>query len=95
MYLKYDHSPSLPYIAGTEHVGLSPTRLTLALAPSAKRREAFGESHEWCVAFCHSYVTLFEADFGTSCVLSCIWGTASNNLIWGNLDQNSYQVRTL
>ena len=34
-----------PYNTGTEHVGLSPTRQTL-LAPSAKRREVFGESHE-------------------------------------------------
>ena len=33
------------YYAGTEHIGLSPTRQTL-LAPSAKRREEFGESHE-------------------------------------------------
>ena len=31
--------------AGTEHVGFSPTRQTLR-APSAKRREVFGESHE-------------------------------------------------
>ena len=41
----HDHSPSHPYNAGTEHVGLSPTRQTF-LAPSAKRREMFGESHE-------------------------------------------------
>ena len=33
------------YYAGAEHVGFSPTRQTL-LAPSAKRREVFGESHE-------------------------------------------------
>ena len=39
----YDHKPSHPYYAGTEHVGFSPTRQTL-LAPSAKRREMFGES---------------------------------------------------
>ena len=32
----YDHRPSHPYNAGTEHVGFSPTRQTL-LAPSAKR----------------------------------------------------------
>ena len=31
--------------AGREHVGFSPTKQTL-LAPSAKRREVFGESHE-------------------------------------------------
>ena len=31
--------------AGRERVGFSPTRQTL-LAPSAKRREVFGESHE-------------------------------------------------
>ena len=37
--------PSHPYNAGTEHVGFSPTRQAL-LAPSAKRREVFGESHE-------------------------------------------------
>ena len=43
--LPYDHRPSHPYYAGTEHVGFSPTRQTL-LAPSAKRREVFGESHE-------------------------------------------------
>ena len=37
--------PSHPYNAGTEHVGVSPTRQTL-LAPSAKHREVSGESHE-------------------------------------------------
>ena len=37
--------PLHPYYAGTEHVGPSPTRQTL-LAPRAKRREVFGESHE-------------------------------------------------
>ena len=41
----YDHRPSHPYYAGTEHVGFSPTRQTL-LAPSAKRREVFGQSHD-------------------------------------------------
>ena len=34
-----------PYDAGTEHVGFSPTRQAL-LAPSPKRREVLGESHE-------------------------------------------------
>ena len=33
------------YYAGTEQVGFSPTRQTL-LAPSSKRREVFGESHD-------------------------------------------------
>ena len=37
--------PSHPYNGGTEHVGFPPTRQAL-LAPSAKRREVFGESHE-------------------------------------------------
>ena len=41
----YDHRPSHPYKAGKEHVGFSPTRQTF-LAPSAKRREVEGESHE-------------------------------------------------
>ncbi|CAN0422214.1 unnamed protein product, partial [Laminaria digitata] len=41
----YYHRPSHPYNAGTEHVGFSPTRQT-SLAPSAMRREVFGESHE-------------------------------------------------
>ncbi|CAM9415234.1 unnamed protein product [Laminaria digitata] len=37
---------SHPYSsAGTEHVGFSPTR-QISLAPSAKRREVFGESRE-------------------------------------------------
>ena len=40
-----DHRPSHPYNAGTEYVGLSRTRQT-SLAPSAKHREVFGESHE-------------------------------------------------
>ena len=40
----YDHRPSHPYNAGTEHVGFSSTRQTW-LARSAKRREVFGESH--------------------------------------------------
>ena len=35
--------PRIPN-ARTEHVGFSPTRQTF-LAPRAKRREAFGESH--------------------------------------------------
>ena len=43
----YDHRPSHPYKTGTEHVGFSPTRETL-LAPSAKRREVFGEWREGC-----------------------------------------------
>ena len=34
-----------PRNAGTEHVGFAPTRQT-SFAPSAKRREVFGESHE-------------------------------------------------
>ena len=41
----YDHRPSHPYYVGTELVGFPPTRQTL-LAPRAKRREVFGESHE-------------------------------------------------
>ena len=45
----YDHRPSHPYDAGTEHVGFSPTRRTF-LAPSAKRREVFGELHEGAAA---------------------------------------------
>ena len=38
--LKLSH----PHNAGTEHAGFSPTRQTL-LAPIAKRREVFNESH--------------------------------------------------
>ena len=41
----YDHGPSHPYYAGTEHAGFSQTRRTL-LASSAKRRGVFGESHK-------------------------------------------------
>ena len=41
----YDHRPSHPYNAGTKHVGFPSTRQTL-LAPSAKRRDVLGESHE-------------------------------------------------
>ena len=41
----YDHRPSHPYNVGTEHVGFSPTTHPL-LAPNAKRRQVFGESHE-------------------------------------------------
>ena len=37
--------PSHPCNTGTDHVGLSPTRQAL-LAPSAKRREVLGESHQ-------------------------------------------------
>ena len=39
------YRPSHPYYAGREHVGFSSTRYTL-FAPSAKRREVFGLSHE-------------------------------------------------
>ena len=49
----YDHRPSRPHYAGTEHVGFSPTRQTL-LAPSAKRREVFGMSG---VADSHPHIT--------------------------------------
>ena len=38
-------SPSHPYYAGTEHVGFVSTR-KISRAPSAKRCEMFGESHE-------------------------------------------------
>ena len=38
-------SHTYTYNARTEHVGFSPTRQAL-LAPSAKRREVFAESHE-------------------------------------------------
>ena len=41
-----------PYYAGTEHIGFSPTMQAL-LAPSAKRREVFGESHEGQTASFH------------------------------------------
>ena len=41
---------SLLIDARMEHVGFSPTRHT-SRAPSAKRREVFGESREWCAAF--------------------------------------------
>ena len=37
--------PRIPTIAGTEHFEFSPAKQTL-LAPSAKRREVLGESHE-------------------------------------------------
>ena len=47
----YDHRPSNPYYAGTEHVGFSPSRQTCPtrqtwLAPRVKRREVLGEPHE-------------------------------------------------
>ena len=38
-------APSHPHTAGKEHVEYSPNGRAL-LAPSAKRREVFGESHE-------------------------------------------------
>ena len=41
----YDHRPSHFNHAGMERVKVSPTRQT-ALAPSAKRRKLFGESHD-------------------------------------------------
>ena len=43
--IRCDHRPSHLCNAGTEHVGFSPTRQILR-APSAMRREVFGESHE-------------------------------------------------
>ena len=43
--------PRIPNDARTEHVVFSPTRKTL-LAPSAKRREVSGESHErWTASY--------------------------------------------
>ena len=73
-----EHRPSHPYNTGTEHVGSSPTRQKM-LAPSAKLREVFGESHEGRAA---SYLrSACEAAFGTLCVHSCIWMTASTFLI--------------
>ena len=41
----YDHRSSHSYMAGTEHVRFSPTRVIL-FAPSAKRRDVSGESLE-------------------------------------------------
>ena len=41
----YGHLPSHPCNAGTEGAGFSPTEQTL-VAPSAKRREVSGGSHE-------------------------------------------------
>ena len=41
----YDHRPSHPYNAGTEHVRFPPTTQTL-LASRAKRREVLDDSHE-------------------------------------------------
>ena len=38
--------PSHPNIVWTERVGLPPTRQAVLVAPSATRREVFGESHE-------------------------------------------------
>ena len=40
-----DRRPLCPHNVGMEHVGFSPTRQT-SHAPSAKRREVLGESHE-------------------------------------------------
>ena len=39
--------PRIPYNAGTEHVGFSPTRQTL-LAPNAKHHEMLVELREGC-----------------------------------------------
>ena len=72
----YDHRPSHSYYAGTEHVGFSPTTQTF-LAPSAKRREVFGESHEACIL----PRTARKTDFGTLCLFSCLWMTATNELL--------------
>ena len=65
-----DHSPSRPYKAGTEHVGFSSAERT-SPAPSAKRREAFGESRGRRVA---SFSTKNRLRGG----LSCVWMTAWN-----------------
>ena len=47
--------PPQPYNAGTEHVGFSPTRQAMTLlAPSAKRREVFGELHSAKNRLCSS-----------------------------------------
>ena len=69
----YGHRPSHPYYAGTEHVGFSPTRETL-LAPSTKRREVFGESHEGRTAYFQD--PLVRRTSGTLRLLSCLWMTA-------------------
>ena len=61
-----NRKPSRPYNAGTEHARFSPTRQPL-LAPSAKRREVSGESHEGCAA--SYYEPLVRR--------ACIWITAS------------------
>ena len=46
-----DCRPSHAYDAWAEHVGYSPTRQEL-FAPSAKRREVFGESHAgWAASY--------------------------------------------
>ena len=79
--------PRIPTNTGTEHVGFSPTRQT-SLAPSARRREVFGESHEGREL--HPTKDRFGAG------LSCIWMTESNELIcclWlGDVEQYIYMV---
>ena len=44
-HFMHSRGPLHPYNAGTEYVEFSSTRQT-SRAPSAKRREVFGESHE-------------------------------------------------
>ena len=48
------------------------------LAPSANRGELFGESHESVKSILLKIAC--EADFGTLCLLSCVWMTTSKAL---------------
>ena len=69
--------PSIPTMPGRSTSGFSPTRQTLH-APSAKRREVFGESHEgWNYILPRS---ARKTDFGISCPLSYLWRIATNGL---------------
>ena len=65
---RYDHRPSQPHNAGTEHVGFSPTRQTL-LAPSAKRNVRCPASR--MKGELHPTQNPLRSGF------SCIWMTAS------------------
>ena len=65
--------PGFPTMPGRSTLRFHPTRQK-SRAPSAKRREVFGESHEGRPAY--YYETVERRTFRTLRVLSCNWDTA-------------------
>ena len=70
------------YNAGTEHVRFSRGQADIAGTKRKAERRVLSGSHEG-VSCTRVPKSVCEMDFGTVCVLSCIWMTASNSFAAG------------